>query len=450
MVNYFEKGIGKSFYLILLVPFVFIFFFYLNYAQNAWFFQDDFVLLRHYGNEIHWREALNFENFGRFFSRNVYWRLGGELFSPNTQLFYVLNFVVILMTAFLIFGIFNRKHGLFLSLSAALVYFVLPANIYSYSWISNSQHILGHFFVFLFLYFHQKFTQEEDSIWHVVVLLLVFLLGLASNIFMSMSMGVVVWSLLTDPRQRRKKAPYVVLVLGSALALYFFFKLTKGAVGSYSVKISMDVLLENLKFYWQSTILAVLWIFCVLIGALISTKKGHYFNAWLFFASMAFFAPFAFFVQQRYVQYGLLSHLFFFIALIAFLGNLLEERMPRLLAALVCMMVLLAAWVSISKPIRYFLESPRGAEQRQQVLFLKKYDVKHPEVKKYCFRPAGQDAAAVAAKDAPIPMEWWLVGFGHAFGNFVDATKTYELESVAEKCDARFEFDNGALVPIAQ
>lgn len=437
------KEINKSFYVILLIPFLYTLIFYIHYAQISWFFQDDFTFLKRYDSDIRWFELLTFENFGRFFSRNLYWYLGNAFFSPNALFYYIFNLTVIAGSSGLAFLLFRREHGRFLSAAAGLVYFTIPATILSYVWISNSQHLLGHFFVLLFVYLYQRLMKQGDSAWCAMAVLLAFLVGLSSNIFVSMAMSLVAWDLLTDASQRRKKMPYVVLVAGSLMALYFFARLSKGAAGSYSAKISIDVLIENLQFYWQSSWGAFLWVFFVLLGSVISIVRKNYFNAWLFLASVAFFMPFAFFVQQRYLQYGLLSHLFFCLGMLCLLGELLRSRAPVLLACLACAIVLAGFGVSLAKPIKYFLSHPWGVEARQQVLFLKDYDRRHPEVKNYCFREAGQVSPADAA--APAPAAWWFVGFGDAFTQFVNGGKGYALESAGTPCDAHFEFDGSEL-----
>ncbi len=437
------KEINKLFYLVLLIPFFYTLFFYIHYAQISWFFQDDFSFLRRYDGNIRWMELLTFENFGRFISRNVYWYVGNLFFSPNVLFFYVFNLTSIAASSFIVFLLFRCRYGKFLSSAAGLVYFTIPATILSYVWISNSQHLLGHFFVLLFVYMYQRLMKNSDSAWSAMAVLAVFLAGLSSNIFVSMAMSLVAWDLLTDASQRRKRMPYVILIAGSVMALYFFAKLSKDATGSYASEISLRVLLENLQFYWHSSWGGFLWIALVVLGTVTAIARRNHFNAWLFLASVAFFMPFAFFVQQRYLQYGLLSHLLFLLGMLWLFGDLLESRAPRLLACLACATVLAGFGASMARPIKHFLDEPWGAQPRQQVLFLKAFDLRHPEVRNYCFQEAGQVPQPGGA--APIPAAWWFVGFGDAFAQFVNAGKSYALESAGTPCDVLFEFDKGAL-----
>lgn len=439
------RGISGSFYVVLMIPAAYMAFFYMNYAQIGWFYQDDFTFLRRYNHAIYWWDILSFENFGRFFSRNLYWYLGNEFFSPNALFFYFFNFSCVVATSFLAFFLFRREHDAFIGTAAGMVYFTMPATVMSYIWISNSQHLLGHFFVLLFVCLYQRLSRAQDSVRNVIALCTVFLLGLSSNIFMSMALSLVAWDLITDPVQRKKRISYAVLAISGLLSVFFFVKLSKAAAGSYSTKISWDVLLENMRFYWQSPWNGLLWLIAVAAGVLVSIRRKQYFNAWLFLASVAFFMPFAFFVQQRYLQYGSLSYLFFFLGIFALLADWLKHRAPRVLAAAVCLMVFIGFLASLGKPVRYFLEHPWGAEQRQQVSFLKQFNRAHPQAMHYCFWPAGQKKAADDGAQAPAPLEWWLVGFGDAFAYFVDASKTYALERPGVQCDARFEFEDGVL-----
>ncbi|UCU98575.1 hypothetical protein [Acidovorax radicis] len=48
--------------------------FYLSYAQSSWFFQDDFQLIMQYAHALQPQQLLDFGSFGRFLSRNAYWR----------------------------------------------------------------------------------------------------------------------------------------------------------------------------------------------------------------------------------------------------------------------------------------------------------------------------------------------------------------------------------------
>jgi len=99
----------------------------------------------------------------------------------------------------------------------------------------------------------------------------------------------------------------------------------------------------------------------------------------------------------------------------------------------------------LEPPIRYFSENPRGAEQKQQIQFLKTFNSQNPDIKNYCFRSNKEVENKTGVKEWDIPGDWWFVGFGKAFSLFVSHEKTYELVHNAAHCDVVFVFKEGRL-----
>ena len=271
-----------------------ILYFYILYSNSAWFFQDDFGFLVYYKNNIDLTQSYSLENFGRFFSRNVYWYLGERLFSPNANFFYVFNFIIIISTSYLIFDIFRKENGLFFSLSLANIYFIFPGTIYSYSWISNSQHLLGHFFVFLFIKIYRSKIFKNDSYLSLIVLFFVFVFGLWSNFFVCMVLTIVIFDLIFKKNFIEKKLTLVLIFACSLISIYFFFKLSKVGSGAYSTNISVSSFLLNADFYWKNRFFSIAWITSVILGVAITFFYKKFFILWMFTASVLFFLPFAF------------------------------------------------------------------------------------------------------------------------------------------------------------
>ncbi len=48
------------------LPTIVALYFYVSYANTAWFWQDDFGFIAHYANSIQWNQLFDFSNFGRF------------------------------------------------------------------------------------------------------------------------------------------------------------------------------------------------------------------------------------------------------------------------------------------------------------------------------------------------------------------------------------------------
>lgn len=447
-MNYLKQNLPAPLIIGLAFPIIILIYFYISYASNAWFWQDDFVLISYYANSIQIHELFDFTNFGRFLSRNLYWHWGIQYFSYNAGYFYVFNLFVISSTSFLLYKIFSPKYGRYEGIIAGLIYFTLPETIECYSWLSNSQHIIGHFFVVLFVFL---FTSNDlalnirEKFFQTTALLVILALGFSANIFMSMVISLPIYMILANKIYRKSKSTYIILFFGIGLFALFFIKLSSQQTGAYATSHTLGTLIENIDFYFKNSIYGIFWLTSVILGAGYSFIKKEYFTSWLFLASAAFFVPFAFFIYQRYGQYGDLTYLFFLLGVWALLNDVLQKRWPKFIKYLGLCMILFIFFKSLEHPIRYFTENPSGATQRQQINFLKTFDTAHADTKNYCFRPDVAVKNTTNVKIWGIPADWWFVGFGRAFSLFVNHDKTYELVQNANHCDVNFVFKNGRL-----
>lgn len=422
--------------------------FYLSYSQNAWFLQDDFQLILRYAHNLQPQEVLDFGNVGRFLTRNVYWHFGAQLFHLHAPLYYLLNLCFIGATSFLAYRLIALQHGRFAGFVAGLLYFCLPGTIESYAWLSNSQHLVCHFFVLLFVYLFTTRDVAADPRSHakaVALLMLVLLLGLWSNTFMGMVLSLPLWLLLADSKHRNSRWNYALPVMGLALFFYFYFRLKGHQVGAYATSLSFGTVRTNAAFYFKGDAGAAVWIAVVLGGAAFSWAKGRLFSAWLLLASVAFFLPFAFLVHQRYGSYSTLPHLFFVLGCWCVACDVLGKRRPTLAQYAGVVLVLLVLAQSLMLPIRHYGEHPSGKAVRAQVEQLRLFDASRPDVKRYCFRGDQPVANTTGVAAWDIPAEWWHSGFGSAFSLFVNGLKTYELVSATSSCDVTFVFRNKRL-----
>lgn len=422
--------------------------FYLSYAQSAWFFQDDFQLISQYAQALQPHQLLDFGNFGRFLSRNVYWHYGIQLFALHAPFFFLLNLFFICTTSLLVYRIVLRGYGRFPAVVAGLAYFCLPGTVEAYAWLSNSQHLLGHLFVMLFVYLFcaPHGERRQGSAAAMLVLLLVLLLGFLSNAFMGMVLSLPIWMLMVDRQHRRNPWNYGVVVAGMALFLYFYLRLAGQQAGAYATSFSAATFWKNATFYFKGDGGAVLWIGVVVLGAAWSWFKGRMLTAWFFLASAAFMLPFAFLEHQRYGSYSVLMHLFAVLGCWCLLcdscdvqGGHRPQWLPFVPYAGAAILVLLLVQ-SLMLPLRYFGQYPHGKTVWEQVEQLRLFDAKNQEVKSYCFRSDKQAVNATGVKVWDIPADWWYVGFGAAFALFVNGQKTYELVSATSRCDATFTF----------
>jgi hypothetical protein len=327
----------------LALPILFLSFFYFTYAQNAWFFQDDFGFISHYANSLQSNQLLDFSNFGRFFSRNIYWNYGIKFFSFNAQYFYLFNFFVILATSFIIYKVVSDKFDNYGGLVAGLFYFSLPATVESYSWLSNSQHILGHFFVVLFVFLYARYDAVEGryrNALKILSMLLVLILGFYSNIFMSMVLSLPIWMLFANENHRKEKSRYFIVLLGVVIFCYFYTNLSRQQVGVYAASYSVETLIKNANYYFESIVIAILWLISIVAGATYSYCKKQFLVTWFFIASVAFFMPFAFLAHQRYGQYAELTFLFYLLGIWSLALESSNNKWPSLVRYFGLFMVL--------------------------------------------------------------------------------------------------------------
>lgn len=422
----------------------FLLFFYITYALKGWFFQDDFGFISQYAHSIEPRQLLNLENFGRFVSRNVYWHVGLRYFSYHAEYFYLFNLLTILATSYLLYLIFSEKYGGFEGIVAALLYFALPATIESYAWLSNSQHLMAHFFVVLFVYFFDRINGTEIK--RSACLSAILFFGFQSNIFMVVTLSLPVFMSFADQRHRRLFSNYIVTFFGLCLFAWFFYRLSGRQAEAYSTAYDFATLAENLLFYFKNKIFAALWLLAVVFGAVYAYFKKAYFVSWLFLASLAFFVPFAFFIHQRYAQYAALTYLFFLLATWSFSLEIFQARLSGFLKCSGFILALAVFLSSLQHPIRHFNGNPRGAAQKSQVNFLKNYARQNPELSSFCFQTQDAVINTTGVEVWDVPPDWRFAGFGEAFSLFVSSQIEFELADPSLRCDANFLFKEGDLI----
>ena len=422
----------------------FLLFFYITYALKGWFFQDDFGFISQYAHSIEPRQLLNLENFGRFVSRNVYWHVGLRYFSYHAEYFYLFNLLTILATSYLLYLIFSEKYGRFEGIVAALLYFTLPATIESYAWLSNSQHLMAHFFVVLFVYFFDRINGTEIK--RSACLSAILFLGFQSNIFMVVALSLPIFMSFADQRHRRLFSNYIVTFFGLCLFAWFFYRLSSHQAEAHSTAYDFATLAENLFFYFKNKIFVALWLLAVVFGAVYAYFRKAYFVSWLFLASVAFFVPFAFFIHQRYAQYAALTYLFFLLATWAVSLEIFQARLSGFLKCCGFILALAVFSSSLQHPVRHFNENPKGAAQKSQVNFLKNYARQNPELNSFCFQTQDAVINATGVEVWDAPPDWRFAGFGEAFSLFVSSQIEFELADPSLRCDANFLFQEGDLI----
>ncbi len=435
--------------IITIFPIFIIGYFYFYISINAWFWTEDFAFYERYLTLIDFESLFHPElNSGRFVSRNLYWYLADHFFGKNSEYYYAFNFFIIASTSYLIYKIFSKRHGAYFGTVSALLYFCLPSVIGCYVWLSNSQHLLPHFFVVLFIFYYIEqvdFANGKLKLSSFFILILIFAFGLSSNVFGGLILCLPCWYIFADSKIRKNPLHWLLIVLCLILLLIFIVKLNNVTHNSlYERSFSFDTIRTNLNYYFRNDYLSLFWLISTFSGAFISWRSNRFFEAWLFLASPVFYLPFAFLQYQRYLNYGALTYLFFFLACWDMCFWFMNEKARQLIPLLGAITSIVILWFAMPQ-VRVHTENPISSELRKQVQQLKTFNkFEGQALKNYCFRPA-----TPVEKDA-VPMEWYASFYGLAFRLFVDPTKNYSLSRESQACDITFIFDGPNLKKVLE
>lgn len=440
--------------IVTIFPVFIVAYFYISHTGKGWFLQDDFGFMAGYAATPAFQQLFDFSNFGRFVSRNLYWYLSGKLFSSHAQYYFALNFFIISSTSYLIFKLFSSRLGGYAGIVGGLLYFCSPAVITAYVWLSNSQHLLGHFFAILFIYQYLRARRSAVggiSLIQAAALLSILLAGMLSNIFVGLVLSLPATYFLADGKVREDRRHWLLLAIGSIMFAVFVFKLSPYQTEAYATNYGIETLRKNLVFYFINGWLSVLWLAVALSGAVVSWRFNCLFEAWLFLASPIFLFPFILLRHQRYLQYGTLAYFFLAVGCWALFCALIKAK-PRsstyYYAGATISIVML--WLAMAK-IRQFELAPPGADQRELVSQLKTFaGSEGRNFRNYCFQSSRVVENKTGVKIWDYPPEWWGVNFGQAFSLLVDPTKTYLLKGEAKSCDVTFVMDRSRLEKITE
>lgn len=439
--GYFERALAA----VISLPLLCLLYFYLIYAGNGWFFQDDFGFLADYGASVQWGQLVDFSNFGRFLSRNLYWFLMHGIFGAHAEYYFAMSFALIICSASLLWLIVGRLYGWYFGFFASVTYIVLPSTIAAYAWLSNVQHLFGHFFVFAFFALYSVRSSGLLTWGQLIGLIVLYIAGISSNIFVGLVLSLVVLEMVASPACSRDRRHWLLVVVGAAIFAIFAAGVSQNKSEAYALGLNLDALAQNTRFYFGSIIFGLAWVLICFAGFVFGLSRRQTVLAWFFMASVAFFLPYAFMQHQRYIQYGALTYIFFIVGLGAGAKVLLGDRFYRI-AALIGMLLVLIVFRQSAPLISYFTDNPWGGKQADQVDYLKaEISALQAGAKDVCF-DAGAPTNHTGVAEWSIPEEWWFVGFGKAYTLFVDPTRRYGLQHEMPHCDIHFTFQSGQLV----
>lgn len=433
-------GLRLPLFIFLMMATLYCAVFYIRYAGIAWFFQDDFMFLREYAQQLHADQWVSTANFGRFLSRNLYWWSGWKLFGANAQAYFLFNLACMACTSLLLLSLCLR-HSLVLGALFATAYWTAGPTVSNLSWLSNSQHLLAHTLMALYFCLAYRAWQQQGPLL-LLVSGLVYALALSANVLSAVAMLLPAILLCARPRGRFAAMSGAMLVAQLGLALWVVITVKPEAGSPYAMNWTLPVVAQNLTFYFGHPAVFIALLAMLASFAWTRFRAGDPLEAWLLLAGPAFIVPFLPLAGQRYMNYAAFSHAFTLLG-VCLCAYRAESRRWRMLCASVVVVVLLAFVAQTQRQMAYFKREHRGADQREQIRALN--DIVRaqgiPAGSTLCFSQHGERHV----EGEPLPGFWWGVGFGEAFKKFVNAGYNYQLLVRDEDCPYLMRIDEGRL-----
>lgn len=410
------NSITLTYKFLFIIP-IFYVFFYLIYAFNAWFYQDDFTFLYRHIITINWENIWNFGNFGRFVSRDLYWYSMYQFFGFNSVFYFVFNLTLLILNAFLCY-LFLKQMNINLSFSvlSGIAYFISLPALVNFYWISNSQHLLAHTFIFIFLILITKNTFFLSSSWkNQLVAFLIFIVALYSNILSFFILPFLFFRIYLFRNSiifSKQLGFFLIGIL--TVGILFILKIKQYSTGAYRLDYSFSALINNLNFYLEpynlNPYLFLVLVVIISVYSIIFKKEN---TSQLLILSMFLYAPFALASAQQYHNYVHLSTVFLIVTFLSFLN----KKINKYIISILTIAILIYSGKGF---INYMSNDPLGKKVKILCETLKK---NYPSEKHFIF---------YASNGKDIPIVWWATGFGDGLRLFVDPNATYEYSSNTE------------------
>lgn len=416
-------------------------YFYWQYAQQAWFYQDDFSFIAGYEHSVQPMQWLSADNFGRFVSRNVYWWGLLNTFGRDAQAFFVFNLVLMLGTAALLTAFVWPVSRWAAGLTGA-AYVCAGASVCNFSWLSNSQHLLAHFFVALFLLSMHLAWMRQCAV-GVVISAPIFVLALSSNVLSAVALSFPVLLLWDQPRGRFSMVMLGVVIALACCVLSVVWVLRPAQDGYYATSLAWSVMSRNMGAYFGHWTVLLLLGGGLLAAGLWFLARREPVQAWLLIAGPAFIVPFLPLVHQHYTNYAALSHVFTLVGGGVLTCMALKAR-GKWFAAVLFAVLAMAFARSTWTQIKHFHLERRGAEEQALVQTMLRWHNEQAlggDGATLCFSRQGEHHV----QGSPLPSFWWALAFGEAFKTFVSNRYQYELHSVGVPCRVQIRVDGASM-----
>ena len=396
---------------------------YIQYSLKAWFYFDDFYFIDTYRNSLCVEDLIRPDNnMGRFFTRNLYWYLTFNLFGTASWAYFFINLIILIGNCILAYFLIKQLTGdRITACLAALLYFITPPTISLASWISNSQHIIGNTFVFLFLLYAIKsdFFIAANVKAKAVVLLL-FVLGAYSASYIIFALPVLFCYLFINYDKKLFYKLHNLLLFGSMLfvACYILITLAKLQTSVYSTSFSLHAFLNTSQYYLKLLIplgsgllpsLLFVLPFCWVCFQML--KNRDQVLLLLLIACFCQYLPVAFLIFRQSLFLTSLP-LFFFMSALLFS---LRKVQPVIIILLILLIAVRSGAFALSS-----LDNPLGEKNRQFMAEFNKINT--GEYKTILFRPINQNIVF------NTPRFWNAMYFGMGL-KLSNPDLFYELES---------------------
>ena len=425
---------GYYYYLFGFIAALFVLF-YLYYSFSGWFFQDDIS----YNFAFNYTKYFQFKNIFvqhsafRFLSIDCYWFFLHKFFGNTASLYFIFNLLLLCVNSIIVFFFIRdlSRDGT-IALFTAVIYLIMPATIKNMTWICNNQHLMSHFFAFLFC--HIYFNKGGIDNLHArkgIFLTLLLLSTLLSNFLAAFFIPCIIfYHILYWNEVKLRKSNIFFLVFWGLILLGFIIISAKFTVmlqsPGYGIDISIGTFIKTLQTYsfhiYKNLPLLVITIVLVLaIGIIKKDKQVIFFIA----SSVCFYLPYSFAVFQRNINYLAISYLFYCVSIIILLKKYV--RIPALL-----LLFFLYNVYNTHTILKEYSENPAGAKVRIFILQMKEvYTAKGlNKYKKIYFKTdeVNNYKTGINAIDkTAIPVFWTRLAEGRALHMFLDQNLEYRV-----------------------
>ena len=396
---------------------------YVRYSFRAWFLSDDFLYLQQFKNCICINEVVSLGNSGRFISRNVYWYAMEHLFGMNSVCYFLVNLALLIILSWLCFLLVRQltnSHdaGVF----SGIIYFIMVPTQFNFGWISNTQHLIGHFFVLVFLLLscNERFLADAHRLRTSLALISLFVCGLYSNIGMFAVIPSLIAYIVLFSGVSGLDKPKVTLILVLSLCSILFWTRVKGNLDAeHAAHFTFSQFVDTLFFYGTLGSKKVLGLITLAVSLLLVCATTVWFvlkrdriGLFLIVLAGSFYIPFAFLVWQRHMNYMSLPVFFLTSSMIYLVIRYVKAPAVTYLVVLIHIL-----FIFKTGPKSYYDQPAAGSFARTFIEELNQLDLKG--YKRVCLQSLDpQPPNKTGVKFWDISESWHMIGDGDAMRLF--------------------------------